>query len=185
MCLQSADSSGNNTQSGTTITHDNVTAGMCSPVKYTGEACAPYLLSYQNCLPAHSSSNDSVIYISSTVEQSRWENGASSLLGLKYLVPKPCQDKLIPFLCLYFFNLCNKETGTLLKPSSQQCVELRDKVCATNWKRAMKIDQFAHLIPNCDSLPHDNENKLVDTCNSSQRKNIFIVNVMLNLCHRG
>ena len=140
---------------------------------YTGKACLSWLLPCQNGFTDSSSSNSSIVYISSSVDQNLWEDKASTLLQFRSVLPPTCRDKLIPFLCLYFFSLCTKESNVLFKPSMENCVELRDNFCKDIWKYVTTIPPYSDLIPVCELLPRK---EMVGTCNSSQCKSHSICN---------
>ena len=52
----------------------------------------------------------------------------------------PCSEcasnpQIRPFVCLYFFGLCDKDTGVSYRPCASQCKNIRDNICRDEWRR--------------------------------------------------
>ena len=51
------------------------------------------------------------------------------------LVSPDCAAEAKPFLCLYFFGLCDPTEGMSYQPSACYCRKLRDNACVDEWKQ--------------------------------------------------
>ena len=128
---------------------------MCSSnVVYTQAACQDYLLTLQGCLPDRQSSGD--VYVSAT-DQVETEGQVNELLnGLRnFIRPSPgCRAAVEPFLCLYFFGLCDS-SGVAYEPSFEECVFISTDICASEWVQANNLLTLGGLspLPECISFP--------------------------------
>ena len=71
--------------------------------------------------------------------------------GLSILNPsRQCREAIMPFLCLFFFSLCDSSNHlhTILK---EDCIELRDDICAEEWSQAVGF-LGAGVLPACERL---------------------------------
>ena len=159
------------TGNGTTVNQSNVSGvpsrGMCSNqvartdsmcssnVVYTQAACQDYLLTLQGCLPDRQSSSD--VYVSVTnlqlVETERQVNGLLDNLNT-FIGPSPgCRAAVEPFLCLYFFGLCDS-SGVAYEPSFEECVFISTDVCVSEWAQANNLLTGFGLspLPECTSF---------------------------------
>lgn len=91
------------------------------------------------------------IYIPSDRDQDQLEQRASLLVtGLQSLDPsQECEAVAMPFLCLYFFGLCDSN-GQVQLPSSQECETITSETCASETETVMGV--FSSLLQ-CESLP--------------------------------
>ncbi len=113
---------------------------------YTGSVCFDQLLSLQNCIPGREGSQ--LVYISSDVDQTATESQVMLLQGgLSILSPSTeCLDAVNPFLCLYYFGLCDS-SGDLFEPSEETCVAINTDICQREWSTAIT---FGVTLPTCD-----------------------------------
>ncbi len=72
---------------------------------------------------------------------------ALSFVNLIDINPE-CAAEVKPFLCLYFFGLCDLTAKNSYQPSASQCRNLRDRVCKQEWTTALK---FELELPDCDT----------------------------------
>jgi hypothetical protein len=95
----------------------------------------------------------SAVTIPSTVDQETGEGNALNLVnGLSFLNPSPqCREAIMPFLCLYTFTLCDSSNNlhTILR---EDCLELRDDICAEEWNQAVGFLGNG-VLPVCEDLP--------------------------------
>ena len=93
------------------------------------------------------------------------ESIASDLLSrLDFLNPSDdCRRAVVPFLCLYLFGLCDK-SGVSVQPTSSRCVEIRDRLCPTQWALAV---QLGADLPECGSFPMESPSCRVQSGNDS------------------
>ena len=128
----------------------NSSAGTCSQVSdYSGEVCRDELMSLQMCF----SGVTSPLIIPSSIDQQTRESDAMSLVnGLPFLNPsQQCIEDIVPFLCLSIFNLCDS-SNTLHTILRQDCLDIRDDVCAREWSQAVAL-LGAGALPVCENLP--------------------------------
>ncbi len=113
---------------------------------YTGSVCFDQLLSLQNCIPGREGSQ--MVYISSDVDQTATESQVMLIQGsLSFLGPSTeCLDAVDPFLCLYYFGLCDS-SGDLFEPSEEMCVAINTDICQREWSTAIT---FGVTLPTCD-----------------------------------
>ena len=117
----------------------------CTPTKYTGEICKSTFLGLQHCILNQSIGGNINI---SAVNQHILEQMIMFGVGIHNL-SQECKAVLIPFLCQYLLTPCD-ERGIAYYPSLEDCVYIRDQVCAVVWDKVVRIpDQ----LPSCESLP--------------------------------
>ena len=87
------------------------------------------------------------------IDQQIGENDALSLVnGLSFLNPsQQCSETIMPFLCLYIFSLCDS-SNTLHTILRQDCLDIRDDVCAREWSQAVAF-LGGGVLPVCDEDP--------------------------------
>ena len=125
-----------------------------APVAYMESVCQEELKSIKDCLFSNGG-GDSVhplVATDSNLESARtilsYINDDSS-----GLVSPACAAEVKPFLCLYFFGLCDTTEGVSYQPSASHCRDLRDSVCASEWEAVTILGQFRPdipTLPNCD-----------------------------------
>ena len=115
-----------------------------TPLTYAASVCQKELNSLKVCLL------DSDIESSHPLvaTDSKLENAELALSTVDRLASAACAAEVKPFLCLYFFGLCDSETGASYQPTASQCKNLRDDVCMTEWSLA---SQFGLPLPDCDT----------------------------------
>ena len=113
--------------------------------------CRASLQSLQNCIPDRCDTTD--VYIPSTGNQSDIEDQLTRLLGgLQLLNPsQECLAAVVPFMCSYYFSLCDS-TGRLHQPSSSECAVIATETCAAEFQKAIQI-LGRETLPRCDILP--------------------------------
>ena len=122
-------------------------------VAYSGEVCREVFSSLQTCFSGEMSTTTPALNIPSLVDQEAGERDAMNLVnGLSFLNPSPqCREAIIPFLCLYIFTLCDS-SNNLHTTSREDCLELRDNICAEEWSQAVGF-LGPGVLPLCDDLP--------------------------------
>lgn len=60
-----------------------------------------------------------------------------------------CSAEVKPFLCLHLFGLCDATEGVSYQPSACYCRNLKNNVCADEWKEVKK--NYPRLLPDCDT----------------------------------
>ena len=118
---------------------------------YSGDICRDELLSLQTCFSGVTSPPPA-LNIPSSIDQETGENDIMSLVnGLSLLRPsQQCREAILPFICTFIFNLCdnNNTLHTILR---EDCLHIRDDVCAEVWQIAVSADDQV-LLPVCEDL---------------------------------
>lgn len=130
----------------------------CSAEIYRGSVCKPSLLKYQNQIPGSSGceSHDSgtgSVFIGASISQDEVEIQVSNLLsGLQLLNPSAvCMEAVEPFLCLYYFGLCDNSSGQLYLLSSEECETITTETCSNEFETAVHLLGSQNL-PRCNLL---------------------------------
>jgi hypothetical protein len=136
---------------------ENITESGCTNVvSYSGETCREVFTSLQTCFSGEVSALPA-LNIPSAVDQEMGERDALNLVnGLSFLNPSPqCREAIMPFLCLYTFTLCDSSNNlhTILR---EDCLELRDDICAEEWIQAVRFLGDG-VLPICEDLVHVTE----------------------------
>lgn len=118
-----------------------------APVTYTETVCQEELKSIKNCLLGddNSESVHPLIATDGNLE------AAKAILPYVDQASPACAAEVKPFLCLYFFGLCDVAEGVSYQPSASHCRNLRDNVCANEWTT---VSTFAQFLPDVPSLPN-------------------------------
>ena len=126
---------------------------MCTPEIYTGSICREALLAQQSCLLDQNTSSDIFIAVDPASSQSSREEQVNVFIqGLPFLAPSSeCIKTVVPFLCFYTFPLCDN-TSDLHQPSSEECREITDNICAREFQKAAMFVTDDQL-PQCQLLP--------------------------------
>ena len=111
------------------------------PILYTGKVCQAELLSLKSCYMGDAGTDHPDVVTDAHIED------AELVLHYLDLATSECKAEVKPFLCLYFFGLCDLTTKTSYQPSASQCKNLRDRVCRQEWITAVK---FGLELPDCD-----------------------------------
>ena len=134
----------------------NQQSEMCpSALSYDGAVCRMELQSWRQCLP-NADHNGSILVQQDVAQEI--ENLISALESPFLGASDDCKAAVLPFLCVYFFGLCDS-TGKAYRPSSSQCTEISTGVCAREWTIGTS---FGIPLPECSSLP--DESVLAETC---------------------
>ena len=135
---------------------------MCSStLPYDGTVCRHELSVLTNCLP--DTEQDGFVHIQSD----QTETVGPLLDILKAFASDDCKAAALPFLCVYFFGLCDS-TGKAYRPSSSQCTKISTGVCASEWALASNFPGV--ILPECSSFP--DETVLMETCDNMESKSI-------------
>ena len=66
------------------------------------------------------------------------------------LISKECSMVIMPFLCQFIYPPCDGN-GNAKLITQEQCINIRDKVCASEWRFAMATD-LGSLLPVCKAI---------------------------------
>ena len=75
------------------------------------------------------------------------------------IVSEECSAIVMPFICQYAYPPCDRN-GSPLLITHEQCVNIRDDVCANEWRIAGSTD-LRSLLPVCEVLSSENTSKLL------------------------
>ena len=79
---------------------------------------------------------------------------------------KECLAAVKPFLCQYVYPPCDGN-GSIQFITQEQCVNVRNDVCETEWKSNMTREQ-GDFLPVCETFGTNNESSSVTTRNDTE-----------------
>ena len=74
-------------------------------------------------------------------------------------ISEECLAAVMPFLCQYAYPPCDGN-GSAQFITQEQCINIRDDVCETEWRIAMATEEGT-LLPVCETFGADNESSPV------------------------
>lgn len=98
------------------------------------------------------------------------------------LTSSECRNKFLSFLCAQFIAPCNPDDPNAIRPTAEECKEVRDDVCYAEW-RLLELSRYAQLLPNCSSLNDSSESMDIRpdlVCN--KQFGLFCDSLCLPLC---
>ena len=113
------------------------------PISYTATVCQQELNSLKACLLPDVESIHPLV-----VTDSELSYAETALSSVDSLASDACAVEVKPFLCLYFFGLCDSASGVTYQPTAGHCRNLRDEVCELEWNVAVS---FGLELPDCDT----------------------------------
>ena len=113
------------------------------------DICRNEMMPLHNCL----SGDGSEIIVPFTSNLQRSKQDLRALVGgLPLLQPSPaCEARVKPFLCLHVFGLCDS-SGKYHTSLRRECTEIRDNICAKEWRKAVDL-LGDDALPVCEDLP--------------------------------
>ena len=148
--------------------HQSMTCA--TPIEYIETVCQEELESLKRCLLGESDRESAhpLIITENNLEAAKTilsyiDNARSGL------VSPTCAAEVKPFLCLHLFGLCSATGGVSYQPTACHCRNLRDNICANEWRLVEMIQHILSnfpALPNCDTELSDN-NKPCYTDNGS------------------
>ena len=82
------------------------------------------------------------------------------------LISEECSAAVMPFICQYTYPPCDGN-GSLLLITQEQCVNIRDDACVSEWRIAMATELGA-LLPTCEAIESGGNSSSVVTRNDSE-----------------
>ena len=113
---------------------------------YNGSVCRDDLLLMKG--QYFSSANDYLMVVTD-----KHQDEAQFILSLIDDLPRSectTNPQIRPFVCLYYFGLCDMDTRVSYRPCASQCKNIRDNICKDEWITLANLG-FVRL-PNCDYL---------------------------------
>ena len=132
--------------------------------KYTGIHCQQPL---RTCSPGNPE-----IFISNLVDnQPALGEDIDVFLDFLDLLIQPsdeCRRRIVPFLCLYTFGLCD-ENDADYRPKAAECLDIRDNVCESEWQEANSLLESFGVppLPDCSTFSDDGLVCSSDNCERS------------------
>jgi len=83
------------------------------------------------------------------------------LRNFSSLASEKCSALVLPFICQYVYPPCD-DNGSPLLITQEQCVNIRDDVCANEWRITMAMEQGS-LLPVCEEFGGENNSVISDT----------------------
>ena len=125
-----------------------------TPIEYTGTVCQAELKSLETCLLRESNRESAhpLIITENNIE-------AAETVLYSELISPACAAEVKPFLCLHLFGLCSAIGGVSYQPTACHCRNLRDNICANEWRLVEMIQRILSdfpPLPNCDADFSDN-----------------------------
>ena len=121
----------------------------CTPIAYNNTGtCELVLFTMHKCSSQGDTSNNESIFVPSNVDVAE----VLVILNKIYLLAPStmCEAALVPFFCQYLFTPCG-ENNQPQYPSMDECVNIRERVCADEWKTAERF-LGSGFLPICESL---------------------------------
>ena len=119
---------------------------------------------YDGICSAHlnflTNTNSSLITMSNNDIQEQQISEFLTLLN-SGLASEECSTAAVPFMCQYVYPPCNGD-GNPLFITQEQCVNIRDDVCANEWMLVMNTE-LRSLLPVCEEFREDNNSSSVGT----------------------
>ena len=84
----------------------------------------------------------------------------SLLDSFSTIISEECSSAVLPFLCQYVYPPCDGN-GSAQFITQEQCINIRDDVCKTEWRIAMTTEQ-GNLLPACETFGTDAESTTVN-----------------------
>ena len=133
---------------------NNMSTNVCLN-RYHGERC---IVSFQSLTVCSSGLLDETnIFVSNTVTNPiSVEKEVGELLFALDLYIKPsdeCRSAVTLFLCLYTLGLCGTDNEDY-RPTAAECMEIRDFICETEWKKAADLLTLTGRppLPDCSTF---------------------------------
>ena len=82
----------------------------------------------------------------------------ASLEEFSSLISKECSVAVIPFLCQYVYPPCD-DNGNAKYITQEQCINIRDEVCISEWRFAAASD-LGSLLPICEAIEFNSINSV-------------------------
>ena len=90
----------------------------------------------------------------------------SILESVSAVVSEECSAVVKPFLCQYVYPPCDGN-GSVQFITQEQCVNIRDDMCETEWRIAMSTEQ-GNLLPVCETFGTDNKSSSITNINDTE-----------------
>jgi len=96
-------------------------------------------------------------------------------------VTEECSQVVMPFICQYVYPPCDDD-GSPQLITQEQCVSIRDDVCANEWRIVMNLEQGSFL-PVCEEFGSGNYSRISDSLSCHYQFDNFC-GLCLPLCEK-
>ena len=100
--------------------------------------------------------NSLTVIVNSAITEQQLSTFLYALDDLSELISNECLAAIIPFTCQYVYPPCDGN-GTAKFITQEQCINIRDEVCVSEWRLAMAT-RYGSLLPICEAIDADNNN---------------------------
>ena len=125
-------------------------SGNCS--QYEG-ICSVYLK------PLIAPNNTLTTMVHSDITEQQVSSFLANLKNFPDIISKECSAAIMPFLCQYVYPPCDSNGSTQFI-TQEQCINIREGVCESEWKFAMAT-KFGSLLPFCEAFDANNNLSLI------------------------
>ena len=92
--------------------------------------------------------------VNNDITEQQLSSFLANLENFPSLVSKECSKSVMPFLCQYVYPPCN-DNGSVQFITQEQCINIREEVCRSEWKFAMATN-YGSLLPICEAFDTSN-----------------------------
>jgi len=82
------------------------------------------------------------------------------------VISDECSATVLPFLCQYVYPPCDGN-GSAQFITKEQCINIRDEVCASEWSIAIST-KLGSLLPTCEEFNVGNDSSLIVSENDAE-----------------
>ena len=100
--------------------------------------------------------NSLTVVVNSAITEQQLSTFFNALEGSSDLISDECSVAIIPFTCQYVYPPCDG-SGNAKFITQEQCINIRDEVCISEWRFAMATG-LGSLLPICEAIDADNNN---------------------------
>ena len=116
---------------------------------------------YEGICSAHlkhlqTANNSLTVVVNSGITEQQLSTFFNALEGSSDLISDECSVAIIPFICQYIYPPCDG-SGNAKFITQEQCINIRDEVCISEWTLAMAT-RLGSLLPICEAIDADNNN---------------------------
>ena len=115
--------------------------------------CGPHL----SHLKTTNNNNLSVV-VNNDITEQQLSAFLASLEEFSALISKECSIAVIPFICQYVYPPCD-DNGNVKFITQEQCINIRDEVCISEWQFAVASD-LGSLLPVCEAIEFNSINSI-------------------------
>ena len=100
--------------------------------------------------------NSLTVVVNSAITEQQLSTFFNALEDLSNLISNECLVAVIPFICQYVYPPCDG-SGNAKLITQEQCINIRDEVCISEWRLAMAT-RLGSFLPICEEIDADSNN---------------------------